>query len=149
MKNTQHETHRVNVFPKKDELLVFSEREPCNPQATPAGGGNETILLLCSRWRHVDHILFSHSNNHSKKSAVLYFLVAPKPRTPLCVYVTPYIHVILFLYLLKWFIRLGVTMDPTSLFFSKLRLLAVTLETETERLQDAYQPRSDPGDDGG
>ncbi|CAL8267313.1 unnamed protein product [Lota lota] len=38
-------------------------------------------------------------------------------------------------------------MDPTSLFFSRLRRLAVTLETETECLQGAYQTRNDHGND--
>ncbi|KAJ3592517.1 hypothetical protein NHX12_007644 [Muraenolepis orangiensis] len=38
-------------------------------------------------------------------------------------------------------------MDPTSLFFSRLRRLAVTLEAETESLQGAYQTRADHGDD--
>ncbi|CAL8342721.1 unnamed protein product [Boreogadus saida] len=38
-------------------------------------------------------------------------------------------------------------MDPTSQFFSKLRRLAVTLETETESLLGAYKTRDEHGDD--
>ncbi|XP_041856801.1 spindle and kinetochore-associated protein 3 [Melanotaenia boesemani] len=39
-------------------------------------------------------------------------------------------------------------MDPTSQFFSKLRKLAVTLESETARLQNAFDNRKDDGDSG-
>ncbi|CAL8240456.1 unnamed protein product [Merluccius merluccius] len=37
-------------------------------------------------------------------------------------------------------------MDPTSLFFSRLRRLAVTLEAETESLQAGYRTRADHDD---
>ncbi|XP_071392269.1 SKA complex subunit 3 [Centroberyx affinis] len=37
-------------------------------------------------------------------------------------------------------------MDPTARFFTKLRKLAVTLETETDKLQLAYQNRNDDDD---
>ncbi|XP_072253545.1 SKA complex subunit 3 [Leuresthes tenuis] len=37
-------------------------------------------------------------------------------------------------------------MDPTSQFFSKLRKLAVTLQSETSRLQNFFENRNDDGD---
>uniref|UniRef100_A0A8C6L7S6 Spindle and kinetochore-associated protein 3 n=1 Tax=Nothobranchius furzeri TaxID=105023 RepID=A0A8C6L7S6_NOTFU len=39
-------------------------------------------------------------------------------------------------------------MDPTTTFFSKLRKLAKTLETETERLQRVYESRGEESDSG-
>ncbi|KAM6934579.1 SKA complex subunit 3 [Xenentodon cancila] len=39
-------------------------------------------------------------------------------------------------------------MEPTSQFFSKLRKLAVTLEAEAARLQDAFENRNQDDDDG-
>ncbi|KAI3356044.1 hypothetical protein L3Q82_017318 [Scortum barcoo] len=37
-------------------------------------------------------------------------------------------------------------MDPTGLFFTKLRRLAVTLESETDKLQKAFENRNNDGD---
>jgi len=39
-------------------------------------------------------------------------------------------------------------MYPTSQFFSKLRKLAVTLESETSRLQNSFENRNNDGDSG-
>lgn len=39
-------------------------------------------------------------------------------------------------------------MDPTTRFFAKLRKLAVTLESETAKLQHAFESRNDDGDSG-
>lgn len=40
-------------------------------------------------------------------------------------------------------------MDPTSRFFNKLRKLAVTLESETARLQHTFDNRNKDDDDSG
>lgn len=37
-------------------------------------------------------------------------------------------------------------MDPTTKFFSKLKKLAVTLESETVKLQQAFENRNKDGD---
>ena len=39
-------------------------------------------------------------------------------------------------------------MDPTRKFFSKLKKLAVTLESETVKLQHAFEKRNEDGDSG-
>lgn len=39
-------------------------------------------------------------------------------------------------------------MDPTVEFFAKLKKLAVTLESETDRLQQAFESRSSEDDAG-
>lgn len=38
-------------------------------------------------------------------------------------------------------------MDPTARFFSKLRKLAVTLETETTKLQENFEKRNNDDED--
>lgn len=39
-------------------------------------------------------------------------------------------------------------MDPTVHFFAKLKKLAVTLESETVRLQNVFENRNNDGDSG-
>lgn len=39
-------------------------------------------------------------------------------------------------------------MDPTTQFFAKLKKLAVTLESETAKLQHSFDNRNNDGDSG-
>lgn len=100
----------------------------------PLGGSNATIVViralhfrLIRKRRHNSKHFFSTTEEEEKNKCIL---CASRRSVS------------------NEFVAVCEKMDPTSQFFSKLRKLAVGLESETVRLQRLYEKRHNEPDDG-